>query len=172
MSAEGIIFSLPDKTSDEKRAHEAPRVFPSPTWQPRAPWLLAFTFLFFFSPCSRCPSYCSGFVTGRSPANDTYLWWTLCSGRQCLSSVFQTMDQVVEDLHFEIMITKPDEASQCSQFAPLPVCCFCCLLDGAAASGGFLVCGTQCLWHSMCLTQISNSLMAAFCLSDRLLSHC
>lgn len=38
---------------------------------------------------------------------------------------------------FEIMITKHDEASHLSQFAPLPVCWFCYLLDGAAAPGEF-----------------------------------
>lgn len=47
LSAEGIIFSLPDKTSDEKHAHEAPRVFPNPTWKPPAPWLSASIFVLF-----------------------------------------------------------------------------------------------------------------------------
>lgn len=41
--------------------------------------------------------------------------------RQCLSLVLPTVEQVMEDPHFEIMVTKHDEASQRPQFAPLPV---------------------------------------------------
>lgn len=53
---------------------------------------------------------------------------------QCLSLASPTMEQVVEDLQFEIMVTKHDEASQRLQFAPLPVCWFCCLFGRSGRS--------------------------------------
>lgn len=91
---------------------------------------------------------------------------------QCLSLALPRMEQVVEDPRFEIMMTKHDEASQRPQFAPLPVCWFCCLFDGVAAAGGF-----SCSRHTMPVTfNVSDtniySSMAAFSPSARPLTHC